>query len=577
VASLRRVPSLPAKGDDIIASRIEVEKVPDNQDYLRAERRAQRLRLITVLAVAIGGYLLVTYIFHQSKLEVQRILERQGAARYTLELETPRMRGYDTEGNMVWNIEAEAVTLDEDKNIVTFTDTTAEFYDKGEKALDVSVGTLIYNRDTRNMEMFHELKIHTSDNLTVDTTRVRWLDYYQKFIFPEGATLRSEEGNYVKSDYLQSNKALDQLEAVGHVTIYIAEFTDEELIKKHELTEEEVNLKEFKKITITAEKAIYDRKKQVVVGTSRLYDKPFRITSPDGKVIDVAKFQKEPAQVFFSKKELAVTANHIETHIKDKWVRGYGAIRGKIHPSEPRPGEDKPLQVMRKKTTWFSSEDVEYWWGKDYARTNSRTVVVQKDRLAAADSITYYGQYEEPGRPGRQKALFVEGHGKLWQKSGDWMFDEGLLEGVKQEKLQNTLKLETDIEGDRMVLFLNRNDLHAVGGVRAVQKERVVRADELLYFDREKKFIANGNVHFVDKDGQEFYGEQIIYFSDREDIEVNGAGTATIKIPKKYRGDIDRALARIKGEKTPESESEPEAGKESPPSGDKGQAVEVAK
>lgn len=551
-----------------------METAPDNRDYLQEERRTQLLRLVLVVVVLVAGYFLVTFIFYRSRLEVQKIRERQSAARYTLELETPRMRGYDTEGNLVWNIEAEGVTLEEDKNIVTFTNTTAEFYDKGEKALDVTVGTLVYNRDTHNMEMFHNLSILTSDDLTVDTTRVRWLDYYQKFIFAEGATLHSEEGNYVKADYLQSNKALDQLEAVGHVTIYIAEFTDKELIKKHELTEEEVNLKEFKKITITAEKAIYDRKSQVVVGTSRLYDKPFRITSPDGKVIDVAKYQEEPARVFFRKKELAVTANHIETHIKDKWVRGYGAIRGKIYPSEPRPNEDKALRVMRKMPTWFASEDVEYWWGKDYARTFSRTVVVEEDRLAAADSITYDGLYEEPGRPGTQKTLFVEGNGKLWQKSGEWMFDEGLLEGLKQEKLQNTLKLETDIEGDRMVLFLNRNDLQATGGVRAVQEEREVRADEILYFDNEKRFVANGNAHFADKDGQEFYGEQIIYYSDREDIEVNGAGTATVKIPEKYRGDIDKALARIKGEKRPEGETQTES-KQSPPSAGQGEAVEV--
>ena len=90
----------------------------------------------------------------------------------------------------------------------------------------------------------------------------------------------------------------------------------------------------------------------------------------------------------------------------------------------------------------------------------------------------------------------------------------------------------------------------------------------------DKKFIANGNAHFIDKEAQEFYGQQIIYFSNSEDIEVNGSGTATIKIPEKYRKDIDRALERVKGKKPLQ---EPEDVKPAAKSGGKQEGEEAGK
>ena len=93
--------------------------------------------------------------------------------------------------------------------------------------------------------------------------------------------------------------------------------------------------------------------------------------------------------------------------------------------------------------------------------------------------------------------------------------------------------------------------------------------------DENKKFIANGNAYFVDKEGQEFYGQQIIYFSEAEDIEVNGASTATIKIPDKYRDDVDRALSRIKGKRAEEEEPEEAASQGEATAGDETETAEA--
>ncbi len=521
----------------------------EEREYFEYERRT-RIRLILSFVLGILALvILVKFVFEKSQEEINRIIEEQKAARIGLQLDKPQMNGYNTEGELVWRIKAESVEVDEDKDLVTFKGVNAEFYDEGEKAIEVSVDNLIYDRKSRNMEMFGGIDLVTADGLIVDTTKVRWLDFYQRFIFDQGAKIVTKEGNIIKADYIQSNRTLDQMEGVGHVEIYIKEFTDEELIKKHELTEEKVQLEEFKDVIITAEKAIYDRQGQVVVGTSRLYEKPFVITAPDGRPIDVSKFQPEPTPVYFKKKELEIVAYHVEAHIKKKWVTASGNIRGRILPSQPRANEDPALKYMRRQYTYFQSGDLEYFWGEDYARTLSETIVVQKGRVARGGRITYYGKYREPGRPGLQKALFIEGGVSLWQKSGKWMFEENLLEGVKEEELQKILQKEVDISAQRIVVFLNRNDLHAAGMVIARQKDREVKADEVLYYDSEKKFIANGNAYFRDKDGQEFYGDQIIYYSDREDIEVNGQSAARIRIPDKYFKDLDEAIARIKGEK----------------------------
>lgn len=547
--------------------------IKERELYALRERRMERLRLaLVIIAIALLG-VLVRYIFVQSNLEVQRILEQQRAERYTLQLETPKMKGFNVKGEKVWEIGAESVSIDESRNIVTFLNTTATFYDEGEESLRASVGRLEYNRDTRNMELMEGIEMRTVDDVDVLTSRVVWLDYYQRFIFPEGAKLVTQEGNYIKSDYMQSDKKLDHLEAVGHVFVWVSEMKDMTLIEKHELTREDVDLKEFKNVTIAAEKLLYDRKQQVILATSRFYSKPFRVMSPQGQEVKIEDYQPEASQLFFKKKEVELFANHLEVHVDEKWARATGNIKGEILPSKGNPNEDKALRVMRRERTWFTTDDVDYYWGEDYVRTYAPTTIVQNERLAKAHEVTYFGKYRESGVPGTQRAMFIEGGIQVWQKSGEWMFDEELLEEVKEEELKKMFREESDISADRMVVFLNRNDFHAAGDVMARQENRTVRADEILYTDGDKKFIANGNAYFVDKEGQEFYGQQIIYFSEAEDIEVNGASTATIKIPEKYRDDVDRALSRIKGKK----KSEPEDEESAPPDESEGKAVAVGR
>jgi len=542
--------------------------ITSRQRYAQHERHLARVKLVAGLAAIAAAAVLVRLVFIFSDREVRQILEHQRAERYTLELATPRMKGFNVEGEKVWEIEAESLAVDETNNLVTFTNTVATFYDEGEETLHAKVGKLEYNRETRNMELTGGIDMRTADKVDVKTTRVVWLDFYQRFIFPEGAKMLTDEGNYLKADYMQSDKKLDHLEAVGHVFVWVGEMKDTTLIEKHELTREEVDIKEFKDVTISAEKVIYDRRKQVVLATTRLHDRPFRVMSPTGEEVRVEDYQPEAKQLFFKKKEVEVLANHLEVHIDEKWASAKGNISGRILPSRGSPNEDKALQVMRRERTWFTTDDAEYYWGEDYVRTYARTTIVQNERLAQADEITYFGKYRESGVPGLQRALFVEGNVRLWQKSGAWMFDEGLLEGVKEEELKKALREESDVSADRMVVFLNRNDFHAAGHVRARQENRIVRGDEVLYTDGDKKFIANGNAYFRDKEGQEFFGQQIIYTSETEDIEVNGAGTATIKIPEKYREDVERALSRIRGkQKTGAAEATATDGESSTASG----------
>jgi hypothetical protein len=524
------------------------------------ERRAARVRtLLGFLAFALL-LLLVGVVFKLSDREVQNILERQRAERYTLQLETPEMKGFNVEGEKVWDIQAESVTVDEARDLVTFVNTTANFYDKGEPSLTAKVGKLEYHRGSRNMEMSDGLQMRTADDVDVVTTRVIWYDYYQRFVFPEGAKLLTEEGNYIQTDYMQSDKKLDHIEAVGHVFLWVQKLEDQKLFEKHDLVKQELKLEDFKRVTMTAEKLLYDRKGQIILATSRFHDKPFRVVAPDGKEVRIEDYEPDPRQLFFKRKEVEVFANHIEVHIDAEWVKAMGSVKGTILPSEPGAKDDKALKVMKRERTWFTTEDVEYYWKDDYVRTFAPTTIVQDGRLMEADKAVYFGYYRQTGMPGTQRALFIEGGVRMWQKSGKWMFDEGLLDAVKEQELKKIFQEESDISGDRMVVFLNRNDFHAAGNVRVKQENRRVRCDEVLYTDSEKKFIANGNAYFVDKENQEFYGQQIIYYSDAEDIEVNGAGTVTIKIPPKYLEDIDQALKRIKGEKNEKPREEPATG-----------------
>jgi lipopolysaccharide assembly outer membrane protein LptD (OstA) len=527
--------------------------------YARNERKRERTRLITALISTAVFILTVGIIFRMSDREVKQILDSQKLGRATLELRKPVMKGFNTEGQKVWEIQSEHLSVDDTTNEITFTNTVATFFDKGEESLKATVGKLVYNRDTRNMELTEGIKMVTADKIDVLTKRVIWLDYYQRFIFPEGAKLVTEEKNYLKADYLQSDRKLDHLEAVGHVAIWIKAMKDDTLIRKRELAKGEVKLSELKDIEINAEKVVYDREQQIIVATSRLYNKPFRVNAPDGTEIKVDKYQKKVEPVFFKKKEIEVFANHLEVHLDDKYANAKGNIRGIIYPSAGAKNDDKALKVLRKERTWFKTDDMDYYWGDDYVRTYSPTTVVQNNRLARAEDLTYFGKYTESGVPGTQRAMFIEGGVHVWEHDGKWIFDNKLLEEVKEKELRKIMQEEADIKADRMVAMLNRADFHAQGDVEVVQKNRRMRADEILYTDKDKKFIANGNAHFVDKEKQEFYGQQIIYYSNNEDIEVNGSGTATLKIPKKYREDIDRALERIKGKKRAAADEEAQA------------------
>ena len=106
-----------------------MESPNGRERFARMERRRARTRLITALVCTAAFIVLVRVIFFFSDREVKVILDRQKLGRATLELRKPQMKGFNTEGQKVWEIESEHLSLDESTNEITFNKTTATFFD----------------------------------------------------------------------------------------------------------------------------------------------------------------------------------------------------------------------------------------------------------------------------------------------------------------------------------------------------------------------------------------------------------------------------------------------------------------
>ncbi len=94
------------------------------------------------------------------------------------------------------------------------------------------------------------------------------------FRFKKGVDIISSEGNRLHADYMQADRELLYLECVGHVTGDVAALEDTGFISDRGLAQVgELKLEDFKKLHFSAEQVIFDKRKQVVLCTSRFYSK----------------------------------------------------------------------------------------------------------------------------------------------------------------------------------------------------------------------------------------------------------------------------------------------------------------
>lgn len=536
----------------------------ERRKYLRERRRqllAAWLRFLLglgMIALAVTG---IKIIWNRSAEEVSKVKDRPEPDYYMVVDQPVGMTVINEDGDVSMRITGQEVRLSKDQKTAEFIGAEATYYENNQMSLEMSAGKIEYNTDTEDFLLTDGLKMKTRDGMSVTATTVEWRQNKAAaaspnratkapaFRFGDGVEVVSRDGNTLRAKYMQADRELMYMEFVGDVGGEIVKMEDTEFIEDRELTDvSELNLDDFETLSFDAEQVIYDKRNEVVLATSRFYDRTFQIIDMDGQPVDVAQYQTEPRQVTFSKKEITIKSDHLEAHLAKQWAECYGNINMVVPPAEPKPDDDRALQTMKRFTTKIATSDVEYFWGRDYILTHGRTYVEQDDRLAQADAIAYWGD---------EKMVFLEGGVTMVQGSGDWMVDDELI-SVENHDMERAVRAYSEMTADRTVMYLNNNDFVASGSVMLRQDEKETAADMIVYQDEIKRITAQGNIKFRDKDGQMLMCKSLIFHNDSDYMEVSGGASAVLRIPAKFANDINKTLAETREQPIPDEITDPE-------------------
>jgi len=539
------------------------------QQLLRRRREllAAILRYALTIALVVGSYFGIKYVFSRSNDEINAVLDRPDSPWYLIvdADEDVVMRVVDDTGEMSMELTGEEVRLSTDQKSAVFVGANAVYYEDGKESMRMTAGQIDYDMDSEDFLLSGGLHIETSDGMIVDAQEVVWRRAKNRtggqgakvpsFSFPLGVTVANydkETGQQqfaVEAQYLQADKELMYMEFVGRVVGEINSLKDAEFIADREITDsEELNFEDFEKLAFQAEQMIYDKKNQVVLATSRMYDRRFRILDLDGQEVRIEDRMEEEWPVTFSKEEIRIRCAHLEAHIEKQWAACVGNVDMLIPPAEPEEGDDKALQVVKKSETKIATGELEYWWGKDHVICHQNTRVEQDDRLALADGITYWGE---------KKMVLLDGDITVVQGSGTWLVENELIE-VGDHDMERAVKSYTELYADRAAIYLDNNDFVASGNVRTRSDERETAADTIVYQDDIKRITAKGNVKFRDRDDQTLLCGGLVFHNEHDYMEISGGASATIRLPAKYANDINQVLAEMRETDAPPEITDPE-------------------
>ena len=555
-------------------NKAEKRRIADRRRRIR-ETIFYWIRQVFTLAAIVGAYFLVQYVFERSEVEVSEVQDREESDYYMIVDDQVAMSVVDDKGQLSMKITGDSVRLTTDQKTAEFENADAEYYEDGKLSITMQAGLLTYDTETEDFEL-EELQIDTSDGMAVSAPYVEWrrvkdprtvtkpdATKVPSFRFPEGVTVENkQDGNKIRANYMQADKELRYMEFVGMVEGSVSELTDTEFITERDLTDvEALNLEDIKTLGFKAEQVIYDMNNQVIVASTRLYDRTFSIRDMDGRIVRVEDYQKDgggvpvpPTPLTFTKEEITITCQHLEAHMQKKWLACVGEIEMLVPPSEPKDDDDKALRVVKRYETRIASNEIEYFWGRDYILTHSRTRVEQEDRLALADRITYWGD---------EKMVLLDGEVTMVQGDGRWMVDEELI-SVDNHDMERAVTAYMELTMDRSVVYLNNNDFIASGGVHMAQDERETYAETIVYQNDIKRITAEGDVKFVDKDSQTLLCNSLVFHKDSDFLDIRGGMSATLRIPAKFANDINRAMADMREEERPAEITDPEVSEDTP-------------
>ncbi len=149
---------------------------------------------------------------------------------------------------------------------------------------------------------------------------------------------------------------------------------------------------------------------------------------------------------------------------------------------------------------------------KDLMEIKGNIRVIQKDKFITAQ----YGYYN------REKGIFyLQDNVVLKTSNLKWLLTNGQIENFKNELLTKDIKRLTQISCYKMSFDSNKKIVECIGDVVIKQKDKVIKCNKLVFYDKKQKIILSGNIEINKKGEEKITCSRLVADLKNETIEAN--------------------------------------------------------
>jgi lipopolysaccharide export system protein LptA len=136
---------------------------------------------------------------------------------------------------------------------------------------------------------------------------------------------------------------------------------------------------------------------------------------------------------------------------------------------------------------------------------------------------------EQQGRRIRARKVSIDSKKKVFeaagdvymsQDSGDWLFEEKMIDEKLEPEDEARLRRPIKITADLLVSSYGEDRIYIEGGVRAVEGKSSATADRVWHYGESKRTILEGAVNVKDEKGRELNAENIVYDRKNNTVEA---------------------------------------------------------
>lgn len=131
---------------------------------------------------------------------------------------------------------------------------------------------------------------------------------------------------------------------------------------------------------------------------------------------------------------------------------------------------------------------------------------------------------------GNAKRFSATGNVYMEQDSGNWLFEDGLVDDDMDEDMKERLLKRLQVQSDSMESLYGEDKILFHGNVKILQGRAKATADNMWHFGEEKKTELEGNVDLLDEEGRSMKARRVVYDGKSKTTEAFGAVTGDSEI-----------------------------------------------